>query len=364
VEKEGFSCIGVGIVGLRIQNMDINRYQAPQSRITMNKPPKEYTSVASEDLRRFASAVFQTVGMPASKADFLSDLLVTNDLRGVFSHGTVQVVAYARLFREGHLTPDSHITTVSETSTTLVLDGGGGLGYFPCYELATRLIPKAKEHAIAVGTTRYHGHFGAAGIYARLPLAEDLFCYVTSGHQLDLHPGNFAMRAAGGSPMAFAIPTGEEPPFVLDFGAAHDLYIGPDRMREVMELLPSAVLRSYGLGCACQALGGLLCGLTLDIADSPRERPQANQGSMMIVVDLAALTPIDAFKKEMDAYSRRVRELTPIPGVDEARLPGGVEWEREQRHRVEGVPVSPEHAKKLRQLSDDYGVPLMFALPD
>jgi LDH2 family malate/lactate/ureidoglycolate dehydrogenase len=145
---------------------------------------------------------------------------------------------------------------------------------------------------------------------------------------------------------------------VLDFGAAHDLYIGPEKMRTIMELVPSAVLRSYGLGCACQALGGLLCGLPLDPADSTRARPHANQGSMMIAVDIAALTPIDAFKKEMDAYARVVREMSPIPGMDEARLPGGVEWERERRYEKEGVPVSPDHATALLKLSEEYGVPL------
>jgi LDH2 family malate/lactate/ureidoglycolate dehydrogenase len=323
----------------------------------MNKPPQEYLSIDPDDLHRFTDAVFQSVGMPNEKADFLAGLLVTNDLRGIFSHGTVQVTAYAKLFREGHLTPDSQVTTLSETSTTLVLDGGGGLGYFPCYEAATRLITKAKEHSIAVATTRNHGHFGAAGIYARLPLAADLFSFVTSGHQLHLKPGDFVMKAAGGSPMAFGIPTGEEPPFVLDFGAAHDLYIGPDKMRTIMEMVPSAVLRSYGLGCACQALGGLLCGLPLDPSNSTRDRPRANQGSMMIVVDLAALTSIDAFKQEMDAYARAVRAMAPIPGLEEARLPGGVEWERERRYAQEGVPVSPSHAQALNQLAEDYGVP-------
>ncbi len=328
----------------------------------MNQPPQEFQSVSPDELLRFSSDVFQSVGMPGAKADFLADLLVTNDLRGVFSHGTVQMTAYTKLFAEGHLTPDSTITTLRETSTTLVLDGGGGLGYFPAFEAATRLIPKAKEHAVAVGTTQNHGHFGAAGIYARLPLAEGLFAFVTSGHQLSLKPEDFVMKAAGGSPMAFAIPTGEEPPFVLDFGAAHDLYIGPDQMRTIMELVPSAVLRSFGLGCACQALGGLLCGLPLDPAEATRERPRANQGSMIIVVDLAALTPIEAFKKEMDAYARSVRKMAPIPGLNEARLPGGVEWEREHRFRQEGVPVSTKHAAVLRKLAEDYGVPILESL--
>lgn len=321
----------------------------------MNKPPKNYQSVPADTLRRFAADVLGAVGMPTNKADFLAGLLVVNDLRGVFSHGTVQVTTYAKLFRDGHLTPDSEVTTVRETSTTLVLDGGGGLGYFPCWEAATRLIPKAREHGVAVATTGNHGHFGAAGIYARLPVAEGLISFVTSGHQLDLQPGDFVMKAAGGSPMAFGIPTADEPPFVLDFGAAHDLYIGPDSMRSIMEMAPSAVLRSFGLGCACQALGGLLCGVPLT-PDASQARPRANQGSFMIAVDPAALTDADDFRREMDAYARAVRQMIPLPGLDDARLPGGVEWERERRGIREGVPVSAKHADALQRLADDYGI--------
>ena len=189
----------------------------------MNRPPDEFRAVSPEPLRRFVNDLLAAAGMNPEQSAFLADLLVTNDLRGVVSHGTRQVVAYVDHFRSGRLTPTAAITTVQESRATLVLDGGGGLGYFPCYEAVNRLVPKAKEVGVAVATTRNHGHFGAAGIYARVPVAENLFCFVTSGHQLNLQPDQFVMRAAGGSPMAFGIPTGDEPPFVLDFGAIHDM---------------------------------------------------------------------------------------------------------------------------------------------
>lgn len=322
----------------------------------MNRPPDEYTPLQPDILRSFVSQVFAHAGMPQEKAAFLADILVTNDLRGVFSHGTQQVPHYVGHFQEGRLTPTPEITTVSETATTLVLDGGGGLGYFPCHQAATSLIAKAQNAGIAVATTRNHGHFGAAGIYARIPLPHDQFCYVTSGHQLHLYPGHFVMAAAGGSPMAFGIPTGEEPPFVLDFGAVHDMYVGPEEMQKIMELVPSTVMRSFGLGCACQALGGLLCGVPIDPERAQRTWSGANQGSFMIAVDIKTLFPVDQFKREMDAYARKVRELKPLSGVDKALLPGAIEWEREQRFAQEGIPISTRHREALRKLANDAGL--------
>lgn len=325
----------------------------------MNRPPADYQTIPPEPLRRFITEVFAAAGMPGPQAAFLSDLLVTNDLRGVFSHGTRQAAAYTGHFREGRLTPTAPVTIIQETPAALVLDGGGGLGYFPCHEAITRLIPKAKAVGVAVATTRNHGHFGAAGIYARVPLAHNLFCFVTSGHQLHLNPGDFVMKAAGGSPMAFAIPTGDEPPFVLDFGTAHDYYVNREAMQKIMDLTPSSVLRGFGLGCACQALGGLLCGVPLDPAqaeENGRVWSGANQGSFMIVVDIATLFPLEQFRREMDAYARSVRQMTPFPGLDDACLPGGIEWERERKWARDGIPVGSEHAQILQKLAEQYEI--------
>lgn len=325
----------------------------------MNRPPSEFTLTDARVLSDYVQRAFQQAGMVEARAALLAGLLTTNDLRGVFSHGTRQAVAYVGHFRAGRLTPTAEISTISESPSTLVLDGGGGLGYFPCHEAATRLAAKAKACGVAVATTRNHGHFGAAGIYARIILEHDLFGYITSGHQLRLQPDAFIMAAAGGSPMAFGIPTGKEPPFVLDFGAVHDMYVGIEGMKQIVEMVPSTVLRSFGLGCACQALGGLLCGVPVDPQQATRQWTGADQGSMMIAVDLNLLYPLEQFKQEMDEYARKVRQMTPLPGIDRALLPGAIEWEREREYSQNGIPLSAQHTEALRKLGQE----LMLGCP-
>jgi L-2-hydroxycarboxylate dehydrogenase (NAD+) len=56
----------------------------------MNRPPTEFTPVPAPAMHDFVRSVFEHAGVPTEKADFLSQLLVDNDLRGVFSHGTRQ----------------------------------------------------------------------------------------------------------------------------------------------------------------------------------------------------------------------------------------------------------------------------------
>jgi LDH2 family malate/lactate/ureidoglycolate dehydrogenase len=322
----------------------------------MNLPPESYVSVPHEEMCVFLTHAGLAVGMERDKAELLADLLTTNDLRGVFSHGTQQMATYARLMRDGRLNARPQVRVSHETPASLLVDGDGGLGYFPAYAGTLALIEKAVQSGIAVLLTRNHGHFGAAGIYSRLTLAHDLLCYVTSGHQLHLAPGQPVYNAAGGSPMSFSAPTDQEDPLVLDFGAMHDLYSRAPHRDEIARKAPGLVLRSIGLGAVCQAWGGLLAGLPIDPARANPAYPGANQGSLVIAFQISLFMPPAQFKREMDQYVREARALQPLEGFEEAYLPGGVEAARERAYRCEGIPVGAEHQERLQGLADELGL--------
>lgn len=322
----------------------------------MNIPPETFVRVAAEDLQRFAGQLAEAAGMPPARAGLLAELLTANDLRGVVSHGTIQLATYVRLVAEGRLNPAPEPAVVRETPSSLLVDGDGGLGYFAAYEGTRRLVEKVTDSGIAVLVTRNHGHFGAAGLYARMTLDHDLLCFVTSGHQLDLTAGDPVFAAAGGSPMAFTAPTSAEPPVILDFGAMHDLYSDSPFRDEIAALTPGTVHRAIGMGAICQAWAGFLAGVPLDPSRASRTWSGANQGSMVIALKIELFLPAAQFKAEMDAYVRAVRSLNAFTPGQQAYLPGGIEAEREQSYRVEGVPVGEEHQAVLAAAAAELGV--------
>ena len=322
----------------------------------MNFTPADAVRVPPDRLRAFVLAVLERVGMEPEPAALLAGMLVGNDLRGVFSHGTRQVATYARDMQAGRLNPRPRVRLEAEAPATCAADGDGGLGYFPAHQAALALVERARALGVAAAVTRNHGHIGSAGLYSRVLAEAGLIGYCTSGHQLHLEPGGPLAAAAGGSPHSFAVPTGQEPPFVLDFGAMHDLYEGQPYASALFRLAPGLVFRSIGLGAVCQAVGGFLAGVPARAERARRAFPGANQGAFLFAVDIARFQPLADFRREMDDYIRQVHALQPMPGYDAATLPGELEWRRQQAWASEGVPVGSGHAAALRSLGGELGV--------
>ncbi|MBM3279286.1 MAG: Ldh family oxidoreductase [Candidatus Handelsmanbacteria bacterium] len=294
----------------------------------MNRPPEEFIRVPHPQLHSFVSAAAQQVDLPAAGSELLAELLVANDRRGVFSHGTQQIATYALLMRDGKLNPKLLLQVVNETPCSVLVDGDGGLGYFPAHEGILRAIEKA--NGMAVMMSRNHGHFGTAGIYSRMAIGHDLIAYVTSGHQLDLRPGEPIDAAGGGSPMSFLAHTDTEDPLVLDLGALHDLY-SHEKRAQIAPIAPGLVLRCIGMGEICQYWGGLLSGLTIT-PDPPRWTwPGANQGALVILLRLDLFTEPAEFKRQMDLYAQQIRQ--------------------------EGVTVGKWHQEQLKTLAGELGLP-------
>jgi L-2-hydroxycarboxylate dehydrogenase (NAD+) len=325
----------------------------------MNQPPQEHTRVAYDALLRFLAQSGRAAGMTEEGAAFLAGVLATNELRGVWSHGAQQMATYAGLMRAGTLNPRPAPTVARETPSSVLVDGDGGLGYFPAHEATLRVIDKAKRAGIAVGLTRNHGHIGAAGFYARMTSEHDLLSFVTSGHQLRLEPGQEMYAAAGGSPMAFSAPAAKADPLVLDFGTMHDLYAGSPHRDEIARTAPGLVLRSIGLGEVCQVWGGLLAGLELAGPAAGGPAPTwkgANQGSLVIAFGIGLFMEPAELRRRIDEYSRAVALMKPIEGIPRAYLPGQVEMVLERRYRAEGIPMPVHTRTRLEALAQDLGL--------
>ncbi len=322
-----------------------------------NIPPEHGVRIPADAMREFIAALFRKAKAPAEQAGHMAVTLVANDLRCVFSHGTIQADAYVRQMLGGHTNPNPTVTVVSESSATAVLDGDGGLGYFPAHRGAEMAIEKALDLGVAAVTTRNHFHFGAAGNYSRMALPKDCIGMAISSHRIRPNPEATVMSASGGSPMSIAVPTGSEPPLVLDMSASF-----LPQEEDLVLKFPTAFFKALGLASIFQSMGGILAGMYNEgfRYTGTDEVAAPHQGAFVAIFDVKRFMEVAAFKKEMDRYLREARSTQPLPGTERAELAGGMEWAWEKENRVEGIPVDPDHQQKLETLAEEIGVKAPF----
>lgn len=320
----------------------------------MNVVPSEFIRVMPGDMRAFVEALYRAVGMSADRAALMAKLLVNTDLRGVFSHGTRQSVGYLRLMRDGQVNPNPEVTVAREGPATAVLDGDGGMGHFACWQAAHVAVDKAREIGIGAAATRNHHHFGAAGKYSRVALDAGFVGYATSSHARRLGPDSPLLAASGSSPLSWAIPAGDEPPIVLDMGSSVYSWRADD-FEGTFRKMPAAFFKALGLGAVCHALGGILAGL-VTVDEAGRAWPGANQGALILAIDIARFADPATYRRQMDGFLSAVGDLQPFPGESRSVLPGRLEWERAREWSESGIPVGPEHRAALKQAAEACGV--------
>ena len=322
----------------------------------LNLPPETFVRVAHGDMQEFVAAVARAAGLVADRAALLGKLLMGNDLRGVFSHGTRQVCRYARMMRDGELNVNPNVKVLRESPTSVVMDGDGGLGYFPMYEGTLRAIEKANTLGVAVLQTKNHGHIGAAGIYSRMPVEHMMGAFVTAGSTLNLQPGQPVYTPAIGSPVSISAPAGREPPIVVDFAPVYDLRISP-RWPELAEWIPGTIFRCIGLGMIAQSWGGIMAGTgSSEVREHRRRYRATGQCGFAFMFQVGLFTDPDEYGREMDALAGRLRALAPLEGFEQASYAGGIEGEREAEFGAHGIPVGTEHRQDLEEIAAELGV--------
>ena len=356
----------------------------------------EYRLSTEPKLKAFVSESLTKYGVAASDAAMVAEVLVAADLRGIESHGVARLVPfYVDRIRSGALDPKPKETIARETSTTLVVDAGNGLGHPASTRAMHAVIAKAKRSGTAFATVRNSNHFGIAGFYAMLALEHDMIGIASTNSVRYGAPTYGRDVMLGTNPWAYAVPAQDEPPFVLDFATttvprgklevfkrkekplkpgwaidangeqtldANDALLGA--------LLPLGGLgvdngghKGYGLGLLvdlmCGVLGGGKFGNDLPLPNSVEGPGMISHFFGAIAID--GFRDAAAFRKDVDRELREFKATRTAPGCDRVYVAGEIEHEKTQAHRANGVPVHVKVWAQLEQLAAQTGIAFTLA---
>lgn len=353
----------------------------------MNETDERTIPIAEADLGDFCREVLKKLDLPANEAGLVADCIVEADLRGVHSHGMIRLPVYVRRLQSGVFNPHPDIRVVRETRTTAVVDGDNGMGQLVSLRAMDLAIGKAKDGDCAWVSVGNSNHNGAEAYFAQMAVAHDMigFCFSVGGIN-HMTPWGGAEAMLGNNPFAIAIPAGDELPVILDMAcsvaARGRVNVAAARGESIPEgwctdaqgrpttdpsealkgfVLPIAGPKGYALttviGMLSTMLSGGAFGTDVTHLYDDFERPQ-NIGHLLGVLPVSSFVDPAEFKRRMDKGIREIKGVKKAPGVTEIFLPGEREHRTLLERRKTGIPLAVGTVSELRELSEEFGVPL------
>lgn len=345
------------------------------------------------ELQRFTGALFAAAGVPAADAEVMGQLLVRTQARGVETHGVQWAPRYCRALQAGKINPAPRVRVESRPGAALLVDGDGGLGHVASTRAMELCIELAGEYGVGMAAVRNSRHNGAASLYALQAMEAGMLGLSLTGGGVRVAPAGGTEALLGTNPIAFAAPTLEEPPFVMDMATsvvagarvtAHaqkglplppGWALGPEgRPTTDAEAAERGVLLPLGStldggsykGFALGLLVETLCGVLTGMATGPERARGIAEGAsgtglghFFAAIRIDRFQPPDEFRRHLNRTLRLLRESRAAEGVERIYTPGELEWRREQACAAEGVPLDAATVEALNAAAGDFAVPVL-----
>ena len=336
--------------------------------------------VKPADLEAFIARAFTTCGMLDGDARRAAQLMAEADLIGADAHGVFRLPQYVKRIQAGGINTQPEISIVSERTAMALLDGDNALGHLVMSRAAEIAMEKAATTGVAWVGARNSNHAGPASLYARMPLERDMIgLYVAVGSANHLPPWGGTEMLLSTNPIAVAIPSGQNPPIILDMATTVAAYgkvktkaqrgemmpegwmidrlgnplTDPKRASEGF-LLPIGGPKGYGLALIFGLLAGTLNGAAFgrDVIDFNADlKSVTNTGHFVIALDIAAFTDVDGFKRDVDEIWAQMKSSEKLPGFSEIRLPGERLAATTADNTANGIPIPQELGTVLDDLA-------------
>lgn len=338
-----------------------------------------------EKMHQWASRFFEACGMSRKDAACVADVLISADLRGVYSHGCMRIPMYCNRLLAGGTSASGQPQVIRQKAATAYVDGNNAMGQVVADYGMNLAINLAKEYGSSTVSVTRSNHLGTSAYYAMQAARQNMIGFVwTTGGENCLAPWGAKDSRLGNNPFAIAAPCATKPIVVLDMAlsvvakgkvvmarktnseipaswaldkegrpttSAEEGYYGTMR--------PVGDYKGSGLAFANAILSAILSNSAFgDSITRIFEEPEKmqNTGQLFKAIDIAAICDVETFKQRLDNAVDYLKAADKTTGVEEIFVPGEIEERLEQKQRQEGIGYPVEVIDELRAYAEKLGV--------
>ena len=330
-------------------------------------------SITVEELHQFVYRMFRACKLTPRHAEVCATHIVTNERRGIISHGLRRLPNYIARLDAGVINPRARVRVIRRQGATTLLDGQHAMGQVTATHATSTAIRLARRYGIAcVGAQRCE-HIGALDAYVRTMVEHQLVSIVLCNTPLAMAPIGGTRPLIGSNPIAIGIPGRLSPLMIFDGTTAATsrgkLLMARDAHQPLHAhvavdangapttdaqaalagaILPSGVL-GYGIGLAIGLMtGGMLGGMADSELPSFFATPfQPTPGSMLILaIDPTAFGGLAQLHAVGESWLTQIRQSHGNP-----RIPGDLRTIRNE------ISVPDALAKELAAIATSKGIP-------
>ncbi|NLE83899.1 MAG: Ldh family oxidoreductase [Chloroflexi bacterium] len=345
----------------------------------LNIQPDNARYFPAERLQLFATSILQALNVPEEHARISADALVSANLRGVDTHGIINLLEYTPMILDGSYTIPQEIRVIRESESTALMSNGNGLGFVGGVYAMRLAIQKAWETGSGQVVICDGRHIGMAAYFSMMALEHDMIGITYTNGSRSVRPILGARTRLGTNPLAFAAPAGKQRPFVLDMATstvagrkielAHNLgvpipegwavdYKGHPITKPPLKrsdawaqnplgnTLVQGGHKGYGLAVMIDIMTGVLSG-----GGYGANMSFGQNYTWVMALDISRIRPVDEFKQMMDDMIIELHSTPPEEGAEQVLVAGDPEADTQVLRMKTGVPFHYDQVKKLNELA-------------
>ena len=331
-------------------------------------------TIEPQRLEDVARRMLAAAGAPDDIAACAARSLVESNLKGVDSHGVMQLPWYLDEIAKGNVTPAGRPVVENDTAGTALVRGNGGMGIYVLRHATDVAIAKAREsHAASVGVIDC-SHTGRIGWFAEAVAEAGMLGIVFGGgpHRIwsTAAPFGGAKPFFCTNPYAFGMPGGRFGPVVIDFATSTvadgkiavyraegkrlpegwivdkngNPTTDPEDFFNGGMHLPAAGHKGYGMALFAELMADAMLA----------HRHEYNW--LVTVVDIGVFRAAADYAASAEELLQKVKDVPPAAGFDEVLLPGEPEARRAAARAASGVPIPDGVWTEIKEAAATVGV--------